>query len=66
MSGRRVTLRALIVLAAAILALALVADLNSPNSILRSTWHRIRGTPETLPEKILHDVQKARGTPQAP
>lgn len=66
MASRAKSLRMLIVLAAALLALLAVADLRSPDSVLRSAWHRLRGTPETPAERIIHGLKKARDRPEAP
>lgn len=64
MASRARSLRGLIVLATALLVLAAVADLMRPQSVLRSAWHRLRGTPQTPAERLLHGLEGIRGGPE--
>ncbi len=64
MATRAKSLRALIVLAAALVVLAALADLTRGDSFLRSAWRRVRGSQETPAERLIHDVQDARGAPK--
>ena len=64
MATRATALRAMVVLAAAVLVLLVVADLMRGDSVLRSAWRRLRPEPETPAERVIQEFQKERRIPE--
>ena len=66
MATRATALRAMVVLAAAVLVLLVVADLIRGDSVLRSAWRSLRREPETPAERVIREFQKERRVPERP